>query len=109
RPARRLGFLLEMFQQAGPAAVDVLAHGGACFRAQPLEIAMLELHQGRLRSLRDEPDFDLGAHRGVRLPVAVDVPADDETLRRVPHPYPSPIRFAARPARIRTTPPHARP
>src|SRR5215470_16484609 len=85
RPARYLGLALEMFQHAGPAAVDVLAHGGARFRAQPLEIAMLELHQGRLRPLRDEPDLDLRAHGGVRLPVAVEVPADHETLRRFPH------------------------
>src|SRR6516162_3984697 len=74
-----------MFQQAGPAAVDVLAHGGARFRAQPLELAMFQLHQGSIRYLRDEPDFDLGAHRGVRLPLAVEVPADHETLRRFPH------------------------
>src|SRR5207245_10683146 len=41
RLARCLGLPLEVFQHAGPAAVDVLAHGGARFRAQPLEIAML--------------------------------------------------------------------
>src|SRR5215813_14904887 len=84
RSARRLGFVLEMFQQAWPAAVHVLAHGGARFRAQPLEVAMFQLYQGRIRSLRDEPDLDLGTHRGVRLPLAVEVPADHEALRRFP-------------------------
>src|SRR5262249_57927065 len=46
RSARRLGFVLEVLQQAGPAAVHVLAHGGARFRAQPLELAMFQLHRG---------------------------------------------------------------
>src|SRR5262247_2155116 len=45
---------------------------------------MLQLHQGRIRSLRDEPDLNLGTHRGVRLPLAVEVPADHEALRRFP-------------------------
>src|SRR5262249_7270342 len=82
---RRLGFVLEVLEQARPAAVHVLAHGGARFRAQPLELAMLQLHQGGIRSLRDEPDLDLGTHCGVLLPLAVEVPADHETLRRSSH------------------------
>src|SRR5262249_60737273 len=57
RSARRLGLPLEMFQQARPAAVHVLAHGGARFRAQPLELAMFQLYEGGIRSLRDEPDL----------------------------------------------------
>src|SRR5262245_18973030 len=46
---------------------------------------MLQLYEGGIRSLRDEPDLDLGTHRGVRLPLAVEIPADHETLRRFPH------------------------
>src|ERR1700742_1689259 len=38
--SRALGVLLELFQQAGPAAVDVLAHLLARFGAHLLEFAM---------------------------------------------------------------------
>src|SRR5262249_2802941 len=78
------------------------------FRAQALELAMLQLHQGRIRSLRDEPDLDLGTHRGVRLPLAVEVPADHEALRRFPHRPLSPHRFRAPPPPLVPPPAPAR-
>src|SRR5262249_61447745 len=70
---------------------------------------MLQLNQGGVRSLCDEPDLDLGTHRGVRLPPAVEVPADHETLRRFPHQHPSHIGFRAGLAQLLPTPPPAPP
>src|SRR5262245_24699507 len=51
-------------QQAGPAAVDVLAHLCAALGAERLELAMLELDPRRIRGLGDEANLDLGADRG---------------------------------------------
>src|SRR5437868_1499556 len=82
--SRRLGSLLEQFQLAGPAAVDVLAHLFAGFRAHLLELAVLELHARRVGALGNELDLDLGAHRRIGLPLAVDVPGHHEALRRLP-------------------------
>src|SRR5262249_59247158 len=65
--------------------VLLLSRGRPRLRAQPLELAMPQLPQVGILSLRDEPALDLGPHCGVRLPLAVEVPADHETLRRFPH------------------------
>ena len=51
----RFGLLPEEFQQAGPAAVDVLAHLLARFGAHLLELAMLKLHARRVGAVGNEP------------------------------------------------------
>src|SRR4029079_3933604 len=79
------GFSLEVLEQARPAAVHVLAHLLAAFGTHHLELAVLELDTGGVRAVRNESDLDLGAHRGIGLPFAIDVPAHDETTRRLPH------------------------
>src|ERR1051326_2066486 len=81
----RLGLGAEALQQAGPAAVDVLSHLVAALGAELLELAVLELDPRRVGTVGDEADLDLGADRRVRLPLAVDVPAHHEALRRLPH------------------------
>src|SRR5262249_62314465 len=93
----RLDSPLEMLQLAGPAALDVLAHLLAGLGAHLLELAVLELDAGRVRSLGDEAHLDLGAHIRVRLPIAVDVPAHHETVRRFPDPELSPAAARAAP------------
>ncbi len=57
----RLHFAPEMFEHARPAAVDVAAHLLAGLLAHPLELAMLELDDGRVGAVGDEADLDLGA------------------------------------------------
>src|SRR5262249_55075380 len=106
--ARRLGLALEVLQHARPAAVDVLAHLGAAFRAHALELAVLQLHQRRMRPLGNEPDLDFGAHGEIRLPVAVEVPADDETLRRLPYQHPADVGLRAVLAQLVPAPAQAR-
>src|ERR1700674_2956225 len=77
--------LLEPLQQSGPAAVDVFAHFGAGFLAHLLELAVLELDPRRVLPVGQKPHLDFGAHARVRLPLAVDVPAHHEAVRRFPH------------------------
>src|SRR5258705_13709565 len=78
------GFRTEALQDAGPAAVDVLAQRGAGFRSHPLELAMLKFDQGRVWTFDRETHLDLRADSRVGLPVVVDVPADDEAVRWIP-------------------------
>src|SRR5262249_8720688 len=53
--------------------------------AVSVEVAVLELDAGPLRRLRDEAELDLARPRRVllRLPVGVDVPAEDDSRRAV--------------------------
>jgi hypothetical protein len=61
----RLGFLTEVFEDAGPAAINILAHLCAGLRAHTLEVAVLQLDEGGVRTLRYESDFDLRAFTAV--------------------------------------------
>src|SRR5215469_2690894 len=90
---RRLGFLPEVLQHAGPAAVHILAHGGAALCAHHLELAVLELDQGRLRSFGHKPHFDLRTDRRIGLPMGVDVPTDHEAMGRLPDLNPPHLGF----------------
>src|SRR5262249_18595830 len=90
-----LDLRLEQLQQARPAAVDIPAHLCAALGAHLLELAMLELNPGRIRALGDESHFDLGADRGIRLPLTVDVPLHHEALRWLPRDDPADIRARA--------------
>jgi drug/metabolite transporter (DMT)-like permease len=88
----------EPLQDGGPAAaaeddhvVDGLAAG------QPVEEPVFQLDRGLPGAVRGEPDLDLaGVGRiGVVLPLAVDLPRDDQPVRRVPGQHPAPVAFAA--------------
>src|SRR5712671_3512289 len=79
-PGRRT----EALQDAWPTTVDVVAQRGARFRSHLLELAMLKFDQGRVGAFDREAHLDLGADGRIGLPMAVDVPADDEALRRIP-------------------------
>src|ERR1700722_10976953 len=86
----------EVFEHARPAAVDILAHLLAGPLAHPLELAMLELDDGRGGTIGNEADFDLGADLGgVGLPLAADVPTYHETMRRLPNPNRADHRLGA--------------
>src|SRR5713101_2958734 len=79
-----LGRRTEGLQDTRPAAVDVLAQRGAGLRSHALELAMLKFDQGRVRTFDRETHLHLRADSCVGLPTVVDVPADDETVRRIP-------------------------
>src|SRR5262249_45299881 len=74
----------EALQDAGPTAVDVPAQRGAGFRSHLLELAMLKFDQRCFGTFDREAHFDLRADSRVRLPMAVDVPADNKAVRRIP-------------------------
>src|ERR1700731_1927835 len=76
--------LLEPLQHSGPAPLDIIAHGLAGFCSHLLEFPMLELDAGCVRAFGDEPHFDLGVHRAIWLPLAVDVPGHDKPSGRLP-------------------------
>src|ERR1700760_461596 len=97
-PARRLralGLGAEKFEDLRPATVDVAAHLCSRLGAQLLELAVLELDPRRIRALGDEAHLDFGPHRGIGLPLAVDVPRHHEALRRLPNNDPADIRLRA--------------
>src|SRR5215470_4372683 len=84
-PDRSLrGRRTEALQHAGPTPVDVVAQRGARFRSHLLELAMFKFDQRRVRAFDRETHLDLRANNRIRLPVAVDIPADDEAVRRIP-------------------------
>src|SRR5215470_901428 len=78
------GRCAEALQHSWPAAVDVPAHRGAALRSHRFELAMLKFDQGCVRSFDRKTHLDLRADSGVGLPAVVDVPADDEAVRRIP-------------------------
>src|SRR5437899_6475656 len=84
RLCRSSGFLREALEQAGPAAVDILAHGGARLLAHGLELVVHKLDLGRIRPTGCKPHIDLGFHREVRLPLRVDLPDHHHPVRRLP-------------------------
>ena len=54
-------------------------------RGHGLEFAVLEFDARRIGPVGDEPHLHFGAHRRIRLPLAVDVPRHHEALGRLPY------------------------
>src|SRR5260370_15597281 len=82
--SRRLGPLLEYLQQSGPAAVDVLAHRLPRLGTHLLEFAVFELDAGCVCAVGDEFHLNLGRHGRIRLPPAVGLPHDRDTVGPLP-------------------------
>src|SRR6266700_3044046 len=76
----------EQLEQAGPAAVDALAHRFAIRNAHAVEVSMLEFHSCAAGRVGHEPYFHFGCQRDarIRFPLSADFPAHDEALRRLP-------------------------
>src|SRR5207244_3911475 len=91
--SRLLRFLSESLEHPGPAAIDRVAHLFAWLGTHLLELAMFELNPCGVGAIGDEPDLDFGADRRVGLPLAVDVPAHDDALGRLPGDDPADIRL----------------
>src|SRR5919201_6289659 len=97
RPSR-LRVLLEQPEESRPAALgrdrlpDLL---GAL--AHPVEPPVLELDARRALAGRREGDLDLARLRGVgiELPIRVQLPREDDPLRRLVLEDPSPIAFGS--------------
>src|SRR5262249_3155408 len=84
-PDRSLrGRRTEALEDPGPTTVDVVAQRGTRLSSHLLELAMFKFDQRRVRTFDRETHFDLRADGRIRLPMAVDIPADDEAVRRLP-------------------------
>src|SRR4051794_41633242 len=94
-PALGEGGLGGELEDAAPAAAtgDPVAQRPAV--DEPVEVAVLQLDGGLVRTVGGEPQLDLAGVRGIRVvpPVAVDLPGDDQPVRRFPsqHPAPTPL------------------
>src|SRR5258708_20749809 len=74
----------KAFQQAGPAAIDVLAHRSAGFRAHGFEFVMPEFDQRGVRSVGAETHVDFRFHGGGGFPLRVDLPDHHQAMRWLP-------------------------
>src|SRR6266511_5998208 len=92
------GRLGEELQEAGPAAaldgdhvVDRLAAD------EPVEEPVFQLDRGLPGSVGGEPHLDLAGvvGIGVVLPLAIDLPGDDQPVRWLPGQHPAPVALAA--------------
>src|SRR4051812_12585669 len=94
RPHDDFGVAAQV-QRPAVAGVDALADGFPA-GAVAIEIAMLERDASAIRCLGDEAHLDLaGAVRvGLDLPSRVDVPADDDPVRRLICEHPRPAALA---------------
>jgi hypothetical protein len=97
-PSGRDGRRGELLEDGGPAAaaeddrvVDGLAAG------QPVEEPVFQLDRGLPRPVRGEPHLDFAGVGGIGvvLPLAVDLPRDDQPVRGLPGQHPAPVAFAA--------------
>src|SRR5512132_4515043 len=91
------GCLGEQLQQAGPAAAtgDPVAERLAV--DQPLQMPVFEADGALVGAVGAEADLDLAGVGGVGvvLPLAVDLPGDDQPMGRLPGQHPAPLALAA--------------
>src|SRR5258708_37679904 len=76
----------EPLQVAPPSPTLADAVVNRLAAAEPVEEPVLQLHEGPLWPVRGEPHLDLAGVRGIRvvLPLAVDLPGDHQSVRRLP-------------------------
>src|SRR5437868_9241044 len=86
---------------SGPRRVQLQNPAPAAFRVeydphrlrritQSFELTMFDLDACQRRTEHNEPDFDFGPDALVMLPIAADLPREDQSAWRVPHQYLAP-------------------
>src|SRR5512132_629928 len=87
----------EQLQEAGPAAATGDSVAERLAVDEPVKEPVFQVNGGLVRAVGGEPDLDLAGvvGIGVILPLAVDLPGDDQPVGRFPGQDPAPVALAA--------------